>query len=258
MFTYSIQSVGLCVYTRIYIFVYFHASQRSMYGVKSQLDGPFNWIILCMMLRKSGESWRCMTWHDLGRGRIPLLLLYPPILYLLERVVKNLLFSMGKNILEYNYSHNFPWLDEWNHRRGSTKRPPMATFCRTFHHDGKFSPAWWGCACMTSPFHSIYVPSWANKTYTVSAVQRLAFVLRWKLYVRNTGKKCSKSFKMKAVCNSQRWTSSHMMNKVLIEWMYNCMCDYVLACEDLRKRKGKEWHSKKVIKFVLNWTCMSM
>ncbi len=33
---------------------------------------------------------------------------------------------------------------------------------------------------------------------------------------------------------------------------------HVLAGEDLRMKKGKEWHSKKVVKFVLNRTFMSM
>ncbi len=32
----------------------------------------------------------------------------------------------------------------------------MSTFWRTFHHDGKISPAWWGWGCTPSPFHTIY------------------------------------------------------------------------------------------------------
>jgi hypothetical protein len=31
----------------------------------------------------------------------------------------------------------------------------MAIFWRTFYHDGKISPAWWGRGCTPSPFHSI-------------------------------------------------------------------------------------------------------
>jgi hypothetical protein len=32
----------------------------------------------------------------------------------------------------------------------------IATFWRTFHHDGKISPAWWGYRCTPTPFHDIY------------------------------------------------------------------------------------------------------
>ncbi len=36
----------------------------------------------------------------------------------------------------------------------------MATFWRTFHHDGKISPAWLG-GCTPSPFRSIYHHKWS-------------------------------------------------------------------------------------------------
>ncbi len=38
----------------------------------------------------------------------------------------------------------------------STHRVAMATFWRTFHREGKISPAWWGGGCTPSPFHTIY------------------------------------------------------------------------------------------------------
>ncbi len=40
----------------------------------------------------------------------------------------------------------------------STHRVPMATFWRTFHHDGKIIPAWWGWGCTPTPL-SLYLPS---------------------------------------------------------------------------------------------------
>ncbi len=42
----------------------------------------------------------------------------------------------------------------------STHRVAMAIFWRSFHHDNKISPAWWGLGCTPSPF--IYLPSWAK------------------------------------------------------------------------------------------------
>ena len=33
-------------------------------------------------------------------------------------------------------------------------RVAMATFWRTFHHDGKINPAWWGWGVHARPFHS--------------------------------------------------------------------------------------------------------
>ncbi len=42
------------------------------------------------------------------------------------------------------------------HRREITYRLAMATFWRTVHQNGKFSPVWLGWGCTTSPFHSIY------------------------------------------------------------------------------------------------------
>ncbi len=40
----------------------------------------------------------------------------------------------------------------------STHRLALATFWRTFHHDGKFSPAWWGWGVHADPLslYSIY------------------------------------------------------------------------------------------------------
>ncbi len=32
----------------------------------------------------------------------------------------------------------------------------MTTFWRTFHHDGKISPAWCGWGCTPTPIHYIY------------------------------------------------------------------------------------------------------
>jgi hypothetical protein len=44
----------------------------------------------------------------------------------------------------------------------STLRVAMATFWRTFHHDGKISPAWlWGGGVYALPL-SLYLPSRAN------------------------------------------------------------------------------------------------
>ena len=43
------------------------------------------------------------------------------------------------------------------HRQESTNRVAMTTFWRTFHHDGNFSPAWWGWG-----MHSTYLPSRAK------------------------------------------------------------------------------------------------
>ncbi len=40
-------------------------------------------------------------------------------------------------------------------------RLAMATFWRTFHHDGKFSPGWWGCVVHALPL-SLYLPSQAK------------------------------------------------------------------------------------------------
>jgi hypothetical protein len=49
------------------------------------------------------------------------------------------------------------------HRREGTNRLTMATFWRTSHHDGKFSPAWcgWGVA-RPPPFTTVYLPSGAH------------------------------------------------------------------------------------------------
>ncbi len=44
----------------------------------------------------------------------------------------------------------------------STHRVAMATFCRTFHHGGKISPAWWGWGCTPPtppPPTPLYLPS---------------------------------------------------------------------------------------------------
>ncbi len=50
---------------------------------------------------------------------------------------------------------------DWQTHR--VHRVAMANFWRTFHHDGKINPGWWGCGCMriAQPFHYIYhlVPS---------------------------------------------------------------------------------------------------
>ncbi len=50
-------------------------------------------------------------------------------------------------------------LHKWDHRvwSQSTHRMAMATFWRTFHHDGKISPGWWGWGVHApTPFHYIY------------------------------------------------------------------------------------------------------
>ncbi len=40
-----------------------------------------------------------------------------------------------------------------------SNRVAMTTLWRTFHHDGKISPGWWGWGCMPTPFHSNYIQS---------------------------------------------------------------------------------------------------
>ncbi len=49
-----------------------------------------------------------------------------------------------------------------NIRRESTNRPAMATFWRTFHHDGKISPACWGGGGVHALSFSLYLPSQAK------------------------------------------------------------------------------------------------
>ncbi len=60
------------------------------------------------------------------------------------------------------------------HRREGTNRLAMATFWRTFHHDGKFSPAWWGGGVHT---HSLsrYLPSRAKLLCTIQPRGQIHF-----------------------------------------------------------------------------------
>jgi hypothetical protein len=55
----------------------------------------------------------------------------------------------------------------------STHRVAIADFWRTFHHDGKISPSWWGWGCTPIPFHSITI------TYKVAASVRSSWEGRY-------------------------------------------------------------------------------
>jgi hypothetical protein len=53
----------------------------------------------------------------------------------------------------------------------------MAIFWRTFHHDGKFSPAWWGWEVHALPL-SLYLPSRAKVVvYTPAEREDTLFLL---------------------------------------------------------------------------------
>ncbi len=52
-----------------------------------------------------------------------------------------------------------------------TQRVAVATFWRTFHHDGKISPAWWGGGGARPPHISLCLPSQAKLWCSVGTLQ---------------------------------------------------------------------------------------
>ncbi len=56
--------------------------------------------------------------------------------------------------------------NDWYWAPQSTHRLATATFWRTFHHDGKISPGWWGWGVHAHPL-SLYLPSRPKLQYTV-------------------------------------------------------------------------------------------